>query len=230
MTHRIIWTFLLTLSFAAGISQVAAQDRAASGAVQDKSQPVLQSPQPRYQLNIGDVLELGFPFTPEYNQKATVQPDGFINLRDMPDQHVAGKTTAELAEQLRAAYGKILHDPVIVVQLSDFEKPYFIVSGQVSRPGKYDLRGNTTATQAIAIAGGFPDSAKHSEVLLFRRVSNEWTEVKKLDMKKMLRMASLMKEDLQIRPGDMLFVPKNKISKIKPFIPNLNVGMYANQF
>ena len=72
--------------------------------------------------------------------------------------------------------------------------------------------------QAIAIAGGFNESSKHSQVLLFRRVSDQWTEVKTLDIKNMLKTAALA-EDLHLRAGDMMFVPKNVLSKIKPFIP-----------
>jgi polysaccharide biosynthesis/export protein len=229
MKQRMIWTFLFALFATAGFYNSAAQEKAAAGGAQGKSQPALQAPHPRYQLNIGDALDLDFPFTPEYNQKVTVQPDGFISLRDMPDLYVAGKTISELTEQIQAAYSKTLHNPVIVVQLRDFEKPYFIVGGKVGHPGKFDLRGNITAAQAVAIAGGFLENAKHSEVLLFRQVSNEWTEVKKLDIKKMLNKANL-NEDLQLRSGDMLVVPQNKISKIKQYIPNLNVGAYANQF
>jgi len=229
MKKKIVCTFLFALIIAAGVGNSAAQEKAAAGGAQSKSQPVPQTPPPRYQLKIGDTLDMEFPFTPEYNQKVTVQPDGFISLRDMPDLYVAGKTISELTEQIQAAYSKTLHNPVIVVQLRDFEKPYFIVGGKVGHPGKFDLRGNTTAAQAIAVAGGFLENAKHSEVLLFRQVSSEWTEVKKLDIKKMLNQANLS-EDLQLRSGDMLVVPQNKISKIKQYIPNLNVGMYANQF
>ena len=89
-----------------------------------------------------------------------------------------GQTVPELTETLRLAYGKILHDPLISVVLKDFEKPYFIADGQVGRPGKYELRGDTTLTQAIAMAGGFQDSAKHSQVLLFRRVDSDWVSAK----------------------------------------------------
>jgi polysaccharide export outer membrane protein len=192
-------------------------------------QPSLQRRNPRYQLCKGDVLDLDFPFTSEFNQTVTVQPDGYITLRAAGDLHVEGQTLPELTQALRTAYGKILHDPVITIALKDFDKPYFIVSGQVSRPGKYDLRGDTTVTQAVAIAGGFNDNAKHSQVLLFRQASNDWVEVKKLNLKQMLRAQNLS-EDLHLRPGDMLFVPKNAVSKIKPWIPYPSLGMYLNPF
>jgi hypothetical protein len=49
-------------------------------------------------------------------------------------------------------------------------------------------------------------------------------EAKKLDLKKMLSAGNLS-EDLHLRPGDMIYVPKNAISKIKPFIPVPGVGV-----
>lgn len=180
--------------------------------------PVLQHRSPRYLVQRGDVLSLDFPFTPEFNDTVTVQPDGYIGLRGVGDIYVEGKTLPELNESLRAAYAKILHDPVITVSLKDFEKPYFIAFGEVEKPGKYELRGETTLTQGVAMAGGFTEKSKHSQVLLFRRVSNDWAEVKKFNLKHMLRAANLQ-EDLQLRPGDMLFVPKNTVSKVLQFVP-----------
>jgi len=182
----------------------------------------------RYRINPSDTLELTFSLTPEFNQSVTVQPDGYISLRDVGDLQVAGKTLPEFTEAVKLAYSKILHDPVISVDPKDFEKPYFIVGGQVGKPGKFDLRSDVTVTQAIAIAGGFTDASKHSQVLLFRRVSDQWTEAKIINVKKMLNSRDLQ-EDPDLRPGDMLFVPKNALSKIKPFLPTTSVGAFASQ-
>ena len=173
------------------------------------------------------MLELNFPFTPEFNQTVTVQPDGYITLRGVDSIRVEGQTLPELNDSLRAVYGKILHDPVINVELKDFEKPFFIVGGEVGHPGKFDLRGETTATEAVAIAGGLRDSAKHSQVVLFHRVPDGWVQVKKLNMKKMLKDANL-NEDAYLQPGDFLYVPKNTMSKIGRFIPTSSLGLYAN--
>jgi polysaccharide export outer membrane protein len=181
----------------------------------------------RNQIHTADVLELGFPFTPEFNQTVTVQPDGYITLRGVDGIRVEGQTLPEVTTSLRTAYTKVLHDPVINVELKDFEKPYFIVGGEVGRPGKFDLRGETSATEAVAIAGGLKDSAKHSQVLLFHRVPDGWMQVKKLDMKKMLKNADL-NEDAYLQPGDFLYIPKNAMSKIAKFIPTSSVGLYAN--
>jgi polysaccharide export outer membrane protein len=198
---------------------------------QRTSQPVLQHRDPRYVLCTGDTFELTFPFTPDFNQTVTIHPDGFITLSGLGDLHVAGKTVPAVRELLKTAYARLLHDPVVNVVLKDFEKPYFIAGGEIGHPGKYDLRGDTTLTQAIAIAGGFNESSKHSQVLLFRRISNDWVEVKVLDVKKMFRAANLT-EDLHLQPGDMFFVPQNRISKIRKWIPytSVSAGVYPHAF
>jgi protein involved in polysaccharide export with SLBB domain len=201
-----------------------ATSHAASGNEDGTNPPVLQQRNPRYQLSRGDSFDLTFPFTPEFNQTVIVHPDGYITLTNLGDLYVAGKTVPELRELLQTAYAKILHDPVINVVLKDFEKPYFIAGGQVGHPGKYELRDDTTLTQAIAIAGGFDESSKHSQVLLFRRVSHDWAEVKILNVKKMFQAGNLS-EDLHLQPGDMFFVPQNAVSKVRKWIPYSNIGM-----
>jgi polysaccharide export outer membrane protein len=182
-----------------------------------------QQRDPRYKLEAGDSFEVFFELSPEFNQTATVQPDGYITLRGIGDLQVANCTMPELTQVLRSAYSEILHEPRITVVLKDFEKAYFIADGQVGRPGKYDMRGDTTLTQAIAMSGGFLDSAKHSQVLLFRRASEGWFSAQIFDVKKMEKEGNLL-EDPYLHPGDMLFVPKNRFSKIKPFLPGYSVG------
>lgn len=188
---------------------------------------ILQHRNRRYQLHSADVLSLEFPFTPEFNQTVTIQPDGYVTLRGVDNMRAQGQTLPELTTALRAAYSRILHDPVINVELKDFEKPFFIVGGEVGHPGKFDLREDTSATEAVAIAGGLRDSAKHSQVLLFHRVPGGWAQVKKLNMKKMLNEGNL-DEDAYLQPGDFLYVPKNTMSKISKFIPTSSLGLYAN--
>jgi polysaccharide biosynthesis/export protein len=179
----------------------------------------------RYRLCASDVLALTFPLTPEFNETVDIAPDGFVALAGAGSVHLEGLTADEAAAAIRTAYAKVLRDPIVTVELKDFNKPYFIVSGQVNRPGKYDLRGYTSASQAVAEAGGFNESAKHSQVLLFRRVNHDWYQVRSLDLKKILSGRQL-NEDAQIEPGDMLYVPQNLISKLRRFIPSSGVGAY----
>ena len=210
---------------AAPIAQTA-QTNSPNGSLDTPSatQPVLAQRYPRYLLRPSDVLQLTFPITPEFDQMISVQPDGFVNLRGVGDLYIAGKSVPEFSEALHKLYGNFLNDPIINIEMKDFEKPYFTAGGEFGRPGKYELRGDTTVAEAVAIAGGFTEKAKHSEVLVFRKVPGGWEAGKRLDVKLMLANADLG-EDLHLRPGDLIYVPKNKLSKIKEFIPTPGLGM-----
>jgi len=123
----------------------------------------------------------------------------------------------QLRVAIQRAYSGILKNPEISIELREFEKPYFIAGGQVGKPGKYELIGDTTVSEGVAMAGGFTEAAKHSQVLLVRRVSDNQIEVKKLNLKAMMAQAD-MREDVHLEPGDQLFIPQNFISKLKDFV------------
>ena len=182
---------------------------------------------PRYQLRKGDSFDVDFSFSPEFNQTVTVQPDGFVTLKGATSVRVENQTVPEATETIKAAYAHILHEPAIAIVLKDFEKPFFIAGGQVTRPGKYELRSDTTLSEAVAVAGGFTDAAKHSQVVLFRRVSTNMVEARVFDLKHMLASRNL-EEDPHLSPGDMLYVPQSTWSKLRRYLPNSSVGMFAN--
>ena len=238
MKNKILRVGATTFLLAAGLCSAAGQERpaapinpaaqynAAEAATDGTSSagPRLAQRYPRYLLRPSDVLQLTFPITPEFDQSVSIQPDGFASLRGLGDLHVAGKTLPEFSEELHDLYGKFLHDPIINIEMKDFEKPYFTAGGEFGRPGKYELRGDTTVAEAVAIAGGFTEKAKHSEVLLFRQVPGGWEAAKRLDVKQMIAKGDLG-EDIHLRPGDLIYVPKSKFSKIKEIIPTPGMGI-----
>jgi polysaccharide export outer membrane protein len=209
-------------------SSQGAAEATKSGTADGASSPdEMGNRRPLYRLRKSDVIEIKFDFASEFDQTLSVQPDGFITLRGLDELYVEGLTLAELRDAVRQAYGATLHDPEVTIALKDFEKPYFIATGAVARPGKYELRGDSTVTEGVALAGGFTEQAKHSEVVLFRRISDERTEARILNVKQMLNTRNLA-EDFHLRAGDLLYVPQNKISKIRRYLPTSSLSTYVN--
>jgi len=173
---------------------------------------------PQYRLRKSDIVEIKFTFSPEFDQTATVLPDGFLALKTVGDLYVEGLTVAELKDLVRKTYTPTLRDPEISVILKDFQRPFFVAGGQVGRPGKYELRSPTTVVEAIAVAGGFTDQSRHSQVVVFRTVTTGVVEARVLNVKAMLALRNL-EENFELKTGDMLFVPQNRISKIRKFLP-----------
>jgi polysaccharide export outer membrane protein len=203
-------------SNAAGVTNTSTAD--GTGGPNNGSPALTGARHPLYRLRKSDIVEIKFTFSPEFDQTATVLPDGFLGLKTVDDLFAEGLTVAELKDSVRQAYAHILRDPEVSIIVKDFERPFFVAGGQVGRPGKYELRAPTTVVEAIALAGGFTDKSKHSQVVVFRTVTTGVVEVHVLNAKAMLASRNL-EEDFELKPGDMLFVPQNQISKIRKFLP-----------
>jgi polysaccharide biosynthesis/export protein len=205
-------------------------DRTADSTADPKTaiRPAPTERYPRYRINRDDVMSLSFPLSPEFNQpKVMVQPDGFVTLQGAGSIYVAGLTVPQAVDAVKKAYSKTLHEPIVDIDLVDFQRPYFVVFGQVGKPGQYDLRYDMTLTEAVAVAGGFAPTAK-SQAFLYHRdtAGGGWVEAKEFKLKDMLHGKNVT-EDVSLRPGDMIFVPEKMITKVRKYIP-YGVGTSIN--
>ncbi len=192
------------------------------------SGPVLEQRHPRYVLQREDVLLISFPLTTELNQTVTIQPDGYISLLNAGSVYAQGLTVPELVEAVKKAYTGILHDPIVNIDVEDFQKPTFTVSGQVGKPGQYELRSDITVAEAIAVAGGMTMMTAKTQIFLFHRVSPGQVEVKKVNLDAILKGKNA-NEDPTVMPGDMIYVPEKFIAKFRKYVP-YTVGAIAGSY
>jgi polysaccharide export outer membrane protein len=181
----------------------------------------------RYLLRPGDVISVEYRYTPEYNSIVSIQPDGFTELPLLGDVKLGGLSLDQVHDALMAKAGERLNSPEITIGLKEFDKPHYIVGGEVGTPGRYEIHGPVTALQAVEIAGGFKSSAKSSQILLIRPVNGSEGETKLINLKTVLDQRHL-EEDIELRPGDMLLVPRNRLSKVEPYVRLVNAGFYLN--
>jgi len=190
----------------------------------DEERPQLKlHKEERYKLVPGDVIDIAYRYTPEFNQTVTIQPDGFVGLQIVGDIKIGGLTVEEARKKIMEKATVRLKEPEITLLLKEFQKPYFVVSGEVATGGKYEMRENVTALQAVMIAGGFKDSAKSSQVVIFRKLNDETAEVRTINLRTIRKTADL-ENDLTLRSGDIVFVPRNTLSKIERFMKLTNVA------
>lgn len=188
--------------------------------------PVLTMPrEDRYQLTPGDVLDIQYRYTPEFNQTVTVQPDGYVSLEVGGDVKVGGRTLQEVRNLVLAKAKIRLESPEVIVVLKEFQKPYVVVAGEVNQPGKIELREKLTAIQAVLLAGGMKETAKSSQILVFKRLNGDTAEVKVLNFKT-LKHTNDLENDLALQAGDMILVPRNRISKIERYIRYVSMAAF----
>lgn len=179
---------------------------------------------PKYRLQPSDVIQIEYSYTPDYNQTATVQPDGEVTLKLIGGVKVAGLTLEEATHAITDRASQRLNKPEIMILLKEYVKPHFTVTGEIHHPGTYDLHGPVSAIQAIALSGGFKESSKQTQVILVRKLNAEVAEVRLLDYKA-LTSPSGVRENIEIRPDDLLIVPKNRLSKVEPYIRVAAMGL-----
>lgn len=197
-------------------------------AANSSARPQLQQHYPRYVIHRQDSLLIQFSLSPEFNQTVTVQPDGYINLQNAGSLHVEGLTVPELVEAVKRAYAGVLHDPIVNVDLEDFQKPLFTVTGQVAKPGQYELRSTISVAEAIAVAGGLEPTAKTQIFLFHRTPDGSMFQVQKYDLKAVLNGKNL-DEDATVRPGDMIFIPEKFIAQFRKYVPySVSAGTFID--
>jgi polysaccharide export outer membrane protein len=181
---------------------------------------------PHYRLQAEDKIEVQYRYTPEYNAVASVQPDGYAIMPLTGEVLLAGLTLGQAADAIRQKAGERLNDPEVIVLLKEYVKPFITVAGEVARPGRIELHGRVTLVEAIALSGGFKDSAHRTQVLLLRKSASDMAEVKMYDLRKLMS-ASGLREDVALKSGDMLVIPRNALSKIEPFVRISEAGLYG---
>ncbi|MGA8673479.1 MAG: polysaccharide biosynthesis/export family protein [Terracidiphilus sp.] len=189
-------------------------------------QPELRQ-RPRYLLRPGDILQLQYRLTPEFNQSVTVQPDGYIAINVGGELQVAGLNMTQAHDLIVAKESSRLKDPELTLVLEEFTRPYVVVAGEVSKPGQIEIRDQMSALSAIMMAGGFTNGAKSGQVIVFRKFNDNLAEVRELNLTHVTKTRQL-EHDLALQPGDIVYVPHDRISRLQHYMQLTNLGFYAS--
>ena len=121
-----------------------------------------------YEIGPLDVLDISVFQVPELTKSVQVADTGVINLPLVGEIPVAGKTSQEVERDLTARLGaKYVNNPQVTVFVKEYNSKSVTITGAVSRPGLYPIKGKTTLLQVVAMAGGLGD-ASDSTVLVVR--------------------------------------------------------------
>lgn len=174
-------------------------------------------PQKAYRIQAGDELEIRFFYNAELNDKVIVRPDGFISLQLIGELMVYDMTPGELTKTLQQRYEPIIQRNAITVTVRGFAAQRIYVDGEVNKPGLFPLTGQVTVMQAIALAGGYKDSARLNELILIRRgPSNEPLAIQ-INLKEIINSKN-MSQDVLLLPSDIIFLPKSPIANVNTWV------------
>ncbi len=139
-----------------------------------------------------------------------VRPDGKISTPLVEDMVAVGKTPSQLARDIEKSLAEYVKAPkvnvVVMIAVSVFSQVKVI--GQVKTPQALPYRDGMTVLDAVLAVGGLGQFAAGNRAHIVRTENGKQTEIKvKLDA---LVNNGDMKQNLLLKPGDVLVVPETR--------------------
>jgi polysaccharide export outer membrane protein len=148
-----------------------------------------------------------------------VAPDGTIQLPALGSVPAHGLTLAELKAEIDARYEREVEGIEVTPILQQRAPRYAYVLGEVETPGRYELTGPTTVSQAIAMAGGWNNGGNLRHIVMFRRAEDWRLLATRLDLNgALLGKRPCPSDEIWVRDSDIVLVPKSAILRAADFI------------
>lgn len=133
----------------------------APGPSSGRESDYLIGPQDKLDVNVFQVQDL--------SKAVTVETNGTVLLPLIGQVRATGRTVKDLSNDIALKLGeKYVKDPLVTVTVVESASQKVTVDGAVMQPGIYPISGNTTLTQAVALARGTIEDANLREVAVFR--------------------------------------------------------------
>jgi len=176
------------------------QSAATAAAVADARKTGLES----YRIGPEDMLRISVWKNEAMSSPAVlVRPDGMISLPLLNDVKANGLTALELRDVLTEKLKEFVPNPEVSVIVSDIRSLKVSVMGEVSRPGRFELRSWVTVLDALALAGGFTQYASRSSIAILRA---DGATMKRIPFN-YNKVADGQQENFYLRQGDIVLVP-----------------------
>ena len=163
-----------------------------------------------YRIGPGDTLKVYVFQNEELSATVPVRPDGKISTPLVEDMVAVGKSPSQLARDIEKSLAEYVKAPkvnvVVMLAVSVFSQVKVI--GQVKSPQALPYRDGMTVLDAVLAVGGVGQFAAGNRAHIVRVEGGKQTEIKvKLDA---LLNNGDMKQNLLLKPGDVLVVPETR--------------------
>lgn len=149
----------------------------------------------------------------------SVHPDGTLRLPKLGPICVLGMTLDEVKREVNLRYRQIVTGLEVEPVLNQEASHFVFVYGEVGQPGRYEMLGPTSVTQALSLAQGVNVGGNNRQIVIFRRAEDWRLLATRVD----LRGAHLGKvptpaDEIWLRDNDLIIVPPTPIKRFDDFV------------
>ena len=173
-----------------------------------------------YTLGPDDVVNIAVNGQPDFSGTYVIGADGRIQYGFVGDIPADGVTKEELAQIVADALKKYIRVPSVYVTIVGFNSKAIYILGEVARPGKYAMRGDSIKIRDAVIAAGLvTNRAALSRVHVIKSDPKD-PSVRVLNLKQVL-FKGRMKDDIDLVTGDIVVIPSTVLAGINSFLSQL---------
>mgnify|MGYP001572887467 FL=1 len=166
-----------------------------------------------YAVGETDILEITVMRHPEVSGQFVINNEGNIQYEFVGDLNVLGLTKDQVKKLLTEKLSDYIIDPEITVKIVGYNSKIIYVVGEVGRPGKIYMEGDTMTVHEALVEAGLPLlSAKTNAGRLITPSNTGNPLIRKVNVEKLLYQGDL-RENLVMQPGDTLYVPPTFLAK-----------------
>ncbi|MCX5707549.1 MAG: polysaccharide export protein [Candidatus Omnitrophica bacterium] len=167
----------------------------------------------RYTLGPDDVVAIQIQRHPEFSGTFPVNLEGKIQMQFAGDVDVTGLTKKELGDKIAKLISSYVINPEVDVTILEYRSKYYLVIGEVNRPGRYFMRSGTTTVKDAIVEAGLPMvSAAMRKCVVITPDKNGRIKKRAVDVYAILYGGNLRK-NVELYPGDTLYVPATVMAK-----------------
>lgn len=160
---------------------------------------------PAYVIGPEDGLEISVWRDETLKAATLVRPDGGISFPLAGDFIVAGRTAAQVRDELVKRLSKYIPEPVVTVSVVRVASYRIYVLGRVNKPGDFQVGRNIDVLQALSIAGGMTPFASEDGIQIIRKVEGKPVSIP-FEYSR-VRKGGDLSQNITLKSGDVLLVP-----------------------
>lgn len=182
--------------------------------VQPTGVEMLEDTGREYSLGASDEIEVKVMRHPEVSGEYPINKEGKIQYEFVGDISLAGQTKEQAAETITEALSEYIVSPEVSVKITGYNSKVVYVVGEVFRPGKIYMRGDTITVREALMQAGLPRlSGVTKKSRLIKPSESGQPEKKNLNVYALLYEGDLRYNEI-MEPGDVLHVPPTFLTRI----------------